>query len=63
MALREHLTPSSALLWTLAAVFVGAALADVSMLGFDPATLSILAAVFSAVAGGIGHERAEKSAC
>jgi hypothetical protein len=35
-------------LWTLAAVCVGFALVDAGVLGFDPATLAIIAAVFAA---------------
>jgi len=63
VALQTNFPPSSVLLWTLAAVFVAAALAGVPILGFDPATLSMLAAVFSAVAGGISHERTNETAC
>jgi len=63
VALQTTFPPSSVLLWTLAAVFVAAALADVPILGFDGAMLSTLAAVFSAVAGGISHERTDETAC
>lgn len=38
----------SAVLWALVFVCVGFALADRSLLGFDPATLSMLGAVFAA---------------
>lgn len=37
-----------ATLWALAVAFVAAALADVELLGLDPATLAMLATVFAA---------------
>ncbi len=41
--------PQYLTLWLLAITFLAAALLDVPLLGHDPATLAILAAVFAAV--------------
>lgn len=51
MTLREWISdqPTPALvLWIAAILFVGFALADIPLLGLDPATLAVLAAVFAA---------------
>lgn len=41
--------PAALVLWTLALLLVAFALADTPLLGLDPATLAILAAVFAAL--------------
>ena len=40
--------PESIALWTVAAIFVGFALADVPLLGIEPDVLAVLAAFFAA---------------